>query len=118
MNASPDTLPVPETAAEAIAQCREQGLAEPEKVARMSWPELFELYSSTELFELYALSDAELIDYCGDDARRWAEAFCRIKERQGWSPDDIDEGLMIGWFANAIEKSSDVRAARKTGGAS
>ena len=38
---SPDTMPVPQTAAESIAQCREQGLAEPEKVARESWPELF-----------------------------------------------------------------------------
>ena len=42
---SPDTMPVPQTAAESIAQCREQGLAEPEKVARESWPELFSEHS-------------------------------------------------------------------------
>ena len=45
MNASPDTLPVPETAAEAIAQCREQGLAEPNDVAQRSWLYLFAEHS-------------------------------------------------------------------------
>lgn len=102
------TSPIPTPTSEAIAQCREQGLADPEKVARESWP---------ELFDLYAMSDADLINYCGDNAARWAEVFCCIKNRQGWSSDDIDEALMVGWFANAIEKSSDVRTARKTGGA-
>lgn len=33
------------------------------------------------------------------DARKWAEAFCGIfKDRR----DEIDEELMLGWFANAI----------------
>jgi hypothetical protein len=57
------------------------------------------------------MTDVELLDYCGADASKWAEAFCRIKERQGWSAADIDEGLMIGWFANAIEHAAQTRAA-------
>lgn len=61
--------------------------------------------------DLLTMTDVELLDYCGADASKWAEAFCRIKERQGWSADDIDEGLMICWFANAIEHSALSRAA-------
>lgn len=38
------------------------------------------------------------------DARVWAQEFIRIfKDRK----EDIDEGLMIGWFANAIMCGSD-----------
>jgi hypothetical protein len=40
-----------------------------------------------------------------DDAMAWAEAFCRTKRERGWSLDEIDEGLMVGWFANAIERA-------------
>lgn len=39
------------------------------------------------------------------NARAWAQAFCdrfRITREEGGSVDD-PEGLMIGWFANAIE---------------
>jgi len=59
--------------------------------------------------DFYDLSGPDLLAYCGADASKWAQAFCRIKEAQGWSADDIDEGLMITWFANAIEHSSQVR---------
>lgn len=57
----------------------------------------------------YSMSGPELLKACGDDASKWAAAFCQIKKAQGWSADDIDEGLMISWFANAIEHSGDVR---------
>jgi hypothetical protein len=40
----------------------------------------------------------------GDDATKWAEAFCRTY------PGAMDEGTMIGWFANAIEIACDKRA--------
>ncbi len=55
---------------------------------------------------MYAeMSGPELLAACRDDASKWAAAFCEIvKDRQA-----IDEGLMIGWFANAIEHSYDVR---------
>jgi hypothetical protein len=39
------------------------------------------------------------------DARDWAEAFCKLHP-------DIDEGLMIGWFANALMRGYDERSAQ------
>jgi hypothetical protein len=62
----------------------------------------------------YKMTDLEMLEYCGDNAARWAEAFCRIKEKQGWGAMDIDEALMIGWFANAIEHSTQVREQPQT----
>lgn len=59
--------------------------------------------------DFYRMSEAALLNYCGADALKWAQAFCQIKERQGWSAEDIDVGLMLTWFANAIEESSHTR---------
>jgi hypothetical protein len=42
-----------------------------------------------------------------DDASKWAAAFCQTAKKLGYG--DIDEGWMTGWFANAIEHSTDVR---------
>ncbi len=39
----------------------------------------------------------------GDDAAKWAEAFCNT------FPGVMDEGTMLGWFANAIEIAHDKR---------
>ena len=36
------------------------------------------------------------------DAAVWAKEFVRIKRETGWTIDDIDESLMIAWFANAM----------------
>ena len=33
-------------------------------------------------------------------AKQWAECFEMHKKANNWSIDDIDEGLMIVWFAN------------------
>lgn len=62
------------------------------------------------LDEIRALNSPGLLRYCGDDAAKWARAFQAIIVPNSGS---IDEGLMIGWFANAIEHSSDVRRWRK-----
>lgn len=56
-----------------------------------------------------AMSDGKMLEMLGDNAELWAEAFCQIAKKQGHN---IDEGWMIGWFANAIEHSTAVRAAR------
>ena len=64
-----------------------------------------------KMTDFLAMSDPDLLAYCGADASKWAEAFCRIKEARGWSAADINEGLMIGWFANVIEHSQQVRGA-------
>ena len=66
--------------------------------------------TTREELDFTTMSGVDLLDYCRDDASKWAEAFCQIKQKQGWSADDIDEGLMTCWFANAIEHSSDVRS--------
>lgn len=48
-----------------------------------------------------------ILDYCGDNAAKWAEKFREVAINLGYS--DMDEGWLIGWFANAIEQSSIVR---------
>jgi len=48
---------------------------------------------------------------CGDDAAKWAEMFLQVREKHGFP---IDKATMIGWFANAIELSCDIRAKRMT----
>ena len=56
----------------------------------------------------YNTEDGDILRRMGLDAMRWAETFCEIyRERcieQGRHPDiTIDEGWLVGWFANAIE---------------
>lgn len=55
------------------------------------------------------LEGGDLLKLLDDDAGKWATAFCQIAKKLGH---DIDEGWMIGWFANAIEHSTDVRLRR------
>lgn len=43
-----------------------------------------------------SLPDGEILLELGIDAAKWAQEFCLINP-------DIDEGVMISWFANAIE---------------
>lgn len=46
------------------------------------------------------IADEKLMQYMGTDAMKWAEQLCvRFP--------DIDEGLMLAWFANAIEAGRD-----------
>lgn len=69
----------------------------------------------TAMPEAYAakylgLSDSQLLEYCADDAQKWAEAFCAHAAK--YYSIKLDEGWTLGWFANAIEHSTDVRARR------
>lgn len=41
------------------------------------------------------------------DAVEWASSFVRTMHEQGWSINDIDEGLMIAWFANCMAAQED-----------
>ena len=46
-------------------------------------------------------------EYCKNihsnpDAQAWAKFFIETLKEQGWKIEHIDEGLMIGWFANAM----------------
>lgn len=40
------------------------------------------------------------------DARDWAEAFCKLNPQ-------MDEGLMISWFANALMRGYDQRVSEE-----
>lgn len=50
------------------------------------------------------MNSGEMLEYLGSDARRWADAFCQIKNDKNHN---LDESYMIGWFANAIMKTMD-----------
>ncbi len=52
-------------------------------------------------------SGFEIIKECGDDASKWAKRFRETAIKLGYS--DMDEGWLIGWFANAIEAAHDKR---------
>lgn len=57
-----------------------------------------------------------LLQHLRDDAMQWAVAFNQHAVKLGYS--NMDEGWLVGWFANAIEHSSDVRAWRSKPAAS
>ena len=50
------------------------------------------------------------------DARDWAKAFCEKAAANGHP--GIDEGWMIGWFANALMRGFDEAQMRASGDAS
>ena len=54
-----------------------------------------------------AMTGPDLLSALGDDAAKWASAFNQCAVKLGHT--GMDEGWLIGWFANAIEHSSDVR---------
>jgi hypothetical protein len=54
-----------------------------------------------------AMEGPQLLDVLRDDASLWAEAWCQHASKFDFDRDD--RGIMITWFANAIEHSSDVR---------
>ena len=37
-----------------------------------------------------------------NDAAVWAKVFVEYKKENNWTLEDIDEGLMVGWFASAM----------------
>jgi hypothetical protein len=56
------------------------------------------------------VTDAEFLALVGADAQKWAGEFCRrftIVRRGDQEP--MDEGLMVGWFANAIAAGEGTR---------
>lgn len=56
----------------------------------------------------YTSMDAPaLLNALGDDAMAWAVAFNQHAVKLGYS--SMDEGWLVGWFANAIVHSADVR---------
>ena len=66
-----------------------------------------EVMTNVNFVDYVAMSSGELLTAVGDDAYKWADAFCQTAKRMGIN--GIESDWMIGWFANAIEHSSDVR---------
>lgn len=56
-----------------------------------------------------AIEEWRMPGMCGDDGAAWAAAYCQHAKKLGI---DVDEGWMIGWFANAIEASWEARTRR------
>ena len=48
-------------------------------------------------------TDAQMLARLGTDASKWAAEFRKVALSIGYS--DMDEGWLIGWFANAIESA-------------
>lgn len=55
--------------------------------------------TDSPLTDYTTLGTAEFYEACGVDASKWAAAFCQFAAKHGH---DLDEGWMIGWFANAM----------------
>lgn len=53
------------------------------------------------------LASHELLGVLQDDAMKWAISFNQHAVKLGYSAMDV--GWLVGWFANAIEHSGDVR---------
>lgn len=50
------------------------------------------------------MQGADMLQEVGDDATKWADAFMQM------NPDcTVPQDVMVGWFANAIEHSTDIR---------
>lgn len=81
----------------------------------------FERELDREQIDYVAMTEWNLIAHCGDNGERWAAAFmakvmgCRpVATTIGVA---LDEGLMICWFANAIEAAWSKRAREGRSGA-
>jgi hypothetical protein len=48
------------------------------------------------------MSDYDKSIHSNPDAQAWAKFFIDTIAEQSWRIEDIDEGLMTGWFANAM----------------
>lgn len=62
---------------------------------------------SEEMPNYCDMQGGDMLKALGDNGQLWAQAFIQIIDRIG--RDKIDEGFMIGWFANVIEHSNAVR---------
>jgi hypothetical protein len=55
----------------------------------------------------------ELDLHATTDAAIWASEFSQVAQRLGYSP--MDEGWLIGWFANAmLAKEMEIRRAKES----
>jgi hypothetical protein len=65
-----------------------------------------DLYDSMPDYTKFT-NGSDLLKALGDEGMKWAAAFCQTTKKR--FDIDIELGYALGWFANAIEHSSDVR---------
>jgi hypothetical protein len=60
------------------------------------------------------MSDYDMKIHSNPDAQAWAKFFIHTKEKASWQLEDIDEALMLGWFANAMMAMHDHLKSQRT----
>jgi hypothetical protein len=60
------------------------------------------------------MSNCELTIHSNPDAQAWAKYFIHKKEEKNWRIEDIDEPLMLAWFANAMMAMHDHLESQRT----
>ena len=60
------------------------------------------------------MSNYELTIHSNPDAKAWAKYFIHKKEEKNWRIEDIDEPLMLAWFANAMMAMHDHLKSQRT----
>jgi hypothetical protein len=85
----------------ALAQAEHARLGWPPGDGRICYPH----HEAAAPVSYAAMEAGDFLQALGDDAQKWSDAFAEQYP-------EIDRGVMIGWFANAIEHSSDVRRGR------
>jgi len=60
------------------------------------------------------MSNYELTIHSNPDAQAWAKFFIHTKEEKNWQIKDIDEPLMLAWFANAMMAMHDHLKSQRT----
>jgi hypothetical protein len=60
------------------------------------------------------MSDYDMKIHSNPDAQAWAKFFIHTKEKASWQIEDIDESLMLGWFANAMMAMHDHLKSQRT----
>jgi hypothetical protein len=60
------------------------------------------------------MSNCELTIHSNPDAQAWAKYFIHKKEEKNWRIEDIDEPLMLAWFANAMMAMHDHLGSQRT----
>ena len=60
------------------------------------------------------MSDYDMKIHSNPDAQAWAKFFIHTKEKASWQIEDIDESLMLAWFANAMMAMHDYLKSQRT----
>jgi len=60
------------------------------------------------------MSDYDMKIHSNPDAQAWAKFFIQTKKKANWQIEDIDESLMLAWFANAMMAMNDYLKSQRT----